>query len=407
MPFNIALSGLSAASSDLEVTANNIANTATTGFKGSRAEFAELYSAAGQDLSKSQIGSGVEVTNIAQQFNAGNIETTNNSLDFAISGSGFFVMHDGKGYSYTRAGAFQQDRNGYVVNSAGQNLQVFPPNGTGGFDTSTLNDLQVSTTQLSAQATNGITLNLNLPSTATAPTTTPFSPTDSSSYNQSAPFTVYDSLGNTHSATAYFVKNAATNTWDVNLYVDGQQAGTQQQVAFDTSGKITTPANGQLNFGSLALGNGSNPLTLSLDMSNTTQTGGTYALTSVNQDGYAPGSYSGLNVSADGIVSATYSNGQSRALGQVALASFANPQGLNQIDNTSWAATLTSGDAVLGSAGSGKMGTVQSGALESSNTSDLTGQLVNMIRAQRNYQANAKVISTDDQLTKTIINMTT
>lgn len=405
MPFNTALSGLKAASSDLAVTANNIANTNTTGFKGSRAEFAELYSNASDNLGASSVGSGVNLLDVAQQFTAGNIENTGNSLDFAISGDGFFVLKDGSGYSYTRAGAFQQDRNGNVVNPAGQNLQVFPPNGNGGFDTSTMTDLHLDTSQQPAQASSTIGMNLNLPANATAPTL-PFDPANSATYNHSSTFTVYDSLGATHSATAYFVKNATgTNSWTAKLYVDGAADGSQS-LSFDSSGKLVSPANGQLAFNSITPNAGANPLQLTLDMSGATQFGNTFSVTSINdQNGHSAGTLSGVNVSNSGVVSATYSNGQSRSLGQVAMASFANPQGLQQVDNTNWTSTFKSGNPVLGAPGTGKLGGIQSGALESSNTADLTQQLVNMIQAQRNYQANAKVLSTDDTLTKTLINM--
>ncbi|SFR87126.1 flagellar hook protein FlgE [Dyella sp. OK004] len=404
MAFNIALSGLKAASSDLEVTANNIANTSTTGFKGSRAEFAELYSVAGKNLSATQIGSGVRLTNVAQQFTAGNIENTNNSLDFAISGDGFFTLKDGKGLSYTRAGAFRQDANGYVVNSAGQNLQVFPPNASGGFDNSTLADLRLITSQNAAKATNNVQLALNLPSNATPPANA-FSPTDATSFNQSTPFTAYDSLGATHSGTVYFVRNAAANTWDAHLYIDGNDTGAVQQLSFNSSGALATPAGGKLTFPAITANPGSNPLQINLDVTKATQFGNNYAVTSINQDGYPTGTLSSIDVSSDGVVQAKYSNGQSQALGQLALANFANQQGMRQLDNTNWAASYDSGTAVMGTGGNGTFGNVQSGALEASNTSDLTAQLVNMIKAQRNYQANAQVISTDDKLTQTIINI--
>ncbi|MFC4764354.1 flagellar hook protein FlgE [Dyella koreensis] len=404
MAFNIALSGLKAASSDLEVTANNIANTSTTGFKGSRAEFAELYSVAGKNLSSTQIGSGVRLTNVAQQFTAGNIENTNNSLDFAISGDGFFTLKDGKGLSYTRAGAFRQDANGYVVNSAGQNLQVFPPNAAGGFDNSTLADLRLITSQNAAKATNNVQLALNLPSNATPPAKA-FSPTDATSFNQSTPFTAYDSLGATHNGTVYFVRNAAANTWDAHLYIDGTDTGAVQQLSFNSSGALATPAGGKLTFPAITANPGSNPLQINLDVTKATQFGNNYAVTSISQDGYPTGTLSSIDVSSDGIVQAKYSNGQSQALGQLALANFANQQGLRQLDNTNWAASFDSGTAVMGAGGNGTFGNVQSGALEASNTSDLTAQLVNMIKAQRNYQANAQVISTDDKLTQTIINI--
>lgn len=404
MAFNIALSGLNAAAADLEVTANNIANTGTTGFKGSRGEFAELYSAAGPNLSSAQIGSGVRLTNVAQQFTAGSVETTNNSLDFAISGDGFFTLRDSKGYSYTRAGAFRQDSNGFVTNANGQHLQVFPANVNGTFDTSTMRDLQMLTSQNAAKATGSVQMALNLPSDATAPVPA-FSPTDALSYNQSTPFTAYDSLGATHNGTVYFVKDAAANVWNAHLYVDGVSTGPSQQLTFNSSGGLVAPANGQLSFPAVSVSPGANPLQLTVNMSKATQFGNDYVASSIAQDGYPTGTLSSIDVSREGVVQAKYSNGQTTALGQLAMARFTNQQGLRQLDNTNWAASYDSGTPVMGAAGNGIFGSVQAGALEASNTADLTAQLVNMIKAQRNYQANAQVISTDDKLTQTIINI--
>ncbi|HUH54932.1 MAG TPA: flagellar hook protein FlgE [Rhodanobacter sp.] len=405
MAFNIALSGLNAASADLEVTANNIANTATTGFKGSRGQFAELFSASGPNLSATQTGSGVRLTNVAQQFTAGSIETTDNSLDFAISGDGFFTLKDGKGYSYTRAGAFQKDPNGFVTNAAGQRLQIFPANANGTFDNSTLTDLQLLTSQNAAKATGKVQMSLNLPSDATAPAAA-FDPTDATSFNQSTPFTVYDSLGATHSGTVYFVKDAAANVWNTHLYVDGVDTGATPQLTFSSSGALVTPANGQLAFPAVTVSPGSDPMQLNLDMAKATQFGNAYAASAINPDGYPTGILSSIDVSTEGVVQAKYSNGQTTSLGQLALAQFSNQQGLRQLDNTNWAASYDSGTPVMGAAGNGTYGVVQSGALEASNTSDLTAQLVNMIKAQRNYQANAQVIQADNKLTQTIINLT-
>ena len=405
MPFNIALSGLNAASSDLEVTANNIANTGTTGFKGSRTQFAELFHAAGPNLSATQIGSGVRLTNVAQQFTAGSVETTNNSLDFAISGDGFFTLHDGKGYSYTRAGAFQKDQNGFVTNAAGQRLQVFPSLSNGTFDISTLSDLQLITSQNAAKATSNVQMSLNLPSDAAAPATA-FDPlTDPTSYNQATPFTTYDSLGATHSGIVYFVKDAAANAWNANLYVDGVSTGASQPITFNSSGALVAPANGKLAFGAISVSPGADPMQLTLDLGKATQFGNTYAASAINPDGYPTGVLASIDVSREGIVQAKYSNGQSTALGQLAMAQFSNEQGLRQLDSTNWAASYDSGTPIMGAAGNGTFGAVQAGALEASNTADLTAQLVNMIKAQRNYQANAQVISTDNQLTQTIINI--
>jgi flagellar hook protein FlgE len=405
MAFNIALSGLNAASSDLEVTANNIANTGTTGFKGSRAEFAELFNAAGPNLSSSQTGSGVRLTNVAQQFTAGSVETTNNSLDFAISGEGFFTLHDGKGYSYTRAGAFQKDQGGYVTNANGQRLQVFPAITNSTFDTSTMTDLQLVTSQNAAKATASVQMSLNLPSDATAPATA-FDPlNDPLSYNQSTPFTAYDSLGATHNGTVYFVKDAAANVWNTYLYVDGVSTGASQQLTFSSSGALVAPATGKLAYPALSVSPGANPLQLTLDMSKATQFGNAYAASAINPDGFPTGILSSIDVSKEGIVQAKYSNGQTTSLGQLALAQFSNNQGLRQLNNTNWAASFDSGTPVMGAAGNGSFGGVQAGALEASNTADLTAQLVNMIQAQRNYHANAQVIATDDKLTQTIINI--
>ena len=404
MAFNIALSGLNAAASDLQVTANNIANTATTGYKGSRAEFAELFNASGPNLSATQIGSGVRLTNVAQQFTAGSVETTNNSLDFAISGDGFFTLHDAKGYSYTRAGAFRQDNNGFVTNASGQRLQVFPPTNNGTFDTSTLRDLQMVTSQNAAKATSQVQMSLNLPSNATVPVN-PFNPADALSYNQATPFTAYDSLGATHNGTVYYVKDPAANVWNAHLYIDGISTGASQSLTFNSSGALTAPVGGKLAFPAVSVSPGANPLQVTVDVSKATQFGNSYALSSISQDGYPTGTLASIGVSTEGVVQAKYSNGQSTALGQLALARFSNNQGLRQLDNTNWAASYDSGTALMGAAGNGTFGSVQAGALEASNTSDLTAQLVNMIKAQRNYQANAQVISTDDKLTQTIINI--
>lgn len=402
MPFDIALSGLNAASSDLAVTANNIANTNTVGFKGSRAEFADVFSSTGVNLSATAIGRGVRLTGVTQQFGNGDIENTQNTLDMAISGTGFFTVKGTNGIAYTRAGNFQQDKNGYVVTPSGSRLQVFPPNGSGGFDISTMKDLQLVTSQSQATATSNVQIAFNLPANATAPATTPFNAADPTSFNQATPFTVYDSQGGTHQATAYYIKTANPNEWQVNLIVDGQNAGSST-LTFNSSGALQTPANGQLNFSPVTVTPGANPITLTMDMSKATQFGSTFATGAVNQDGYPAGQLSNIDISPDGIVSAMFSNGQSVPLGQLAMANFANLQGLRQIGNTSWAESYESGQAIRGTAGGGQFGSIQSGALESSNTSDLTSQLVNMIKEQRNYQANAQVISTDAKMISTVI----
>ncbi|OOG49348.1 flagellar hook protein FlgE [Rhodanobacter sp. C06] len=402
MALNQALSGINAAQSDLNVIANNIANANTAGFKGSRAEFADIYAVTGINLSATAVGSGTRLTSVAQQFAQGDIQTTGNSLDLAISGNGFFVVNTGNGYAYTRAGAFHQDPAGNVVTQDNNALQVYPYSTTSNsFDTSTLTNLNLVTAQSSAKPTATAVVSSNLPADATVPPLA-FDPTNPATFNQSSTFTVYDSLGSSHQATAYYVKTG-TNTWNVDLYVDGNNAGTQP-LTFDSSGALTTPANGIVGFNPVTYGNGANPQTLSINFGKTTQYGTGYAAGTISQDGYTAGALSSIDIDSAGIVTANYSNGQSSKIGQLAMANFQNVQGLRQLGSASWMSSTDSGTAVMGTAASGQYGTIQSGALEESNTSDTTQQLVDMIQAQRNYQANAQVLSTDNTLASTLFN---
>ncbi|KAF1008916.1 MAG: Flagellar hook protein FlgE [Luteibacter sp.] len=407
MPFHIALSGITAASSDLEVTANNIANVNTVGFKGSRAEFSQVYSVAGENLSATAAGGGVRLTNIAQQFGAGNLTQTGNSYDFGISGAGFFTLRDGAGYSYSRAGNFHPDANGNVVNATGQHVQVYPPIAGGtGFDISSLTDLKITTGSAPAKPSANIGMTANLPANAKAPTGGAFDPTKANTYNNFSTFQAYDSLGATHQVNVYYVKNATTpNTWDVHMTMDGNAVGGTQQMTFSAGGAITAPAGGKLNFGAASPNPGAAPINLTLDMNKVTQFGDAFATTAVTNDGNPAGKFSKIDVAKDGTVSAVYSNGATIPLGQLAIATFSNNQGLRQLNDTNWVPSAESGQPIRGVANSGNVGVVQSGQLESSNTADLTAQLVNMIKAQRNYQANAQVISTSDKLTQTIINI--
>ncbi|MGC1549922.1 MAG: flagellar hook protein FlgE [Rhodanobacter sp.] len=405
MALNQALSGINAAQSDLNVIANNIANAGTTGFKGSRAQFADVFAVTGLNLNATAVGSGTRMTNVAQQFGQGDIESTGNALDLAISGNGFFTVNTGSGLAYTRNGSFQLDANNNVETSDGTNskLQIYPPNGQGGFNTSTLTNLQLTGAQSAANPTSTITVTANLNSTSTVPTTTPFNPNDPTSYNNATTLTVYDSQGGAHQATVYYAKTA-NNDWNANLYIDGNSAGSQP-LTFNTAGALTAPANGNLTFTPVQPTNGATfPASMTVNFTNTTQFGTAYAAGAINQNGYQAGSLSSVAINNNGIVTANYSNGQTAQLGQVAMANFANLQGLNQMGNTSWTASTDSGTAVMGTANSGQFGEIQSGSLESSNTSDTTGQLVDMIQAQRDYQANAQVLSTDNTLASTLFN---
>ena len=401
MPFALALSGINAANSDLNTTANNIANVDTIGFKESRAEFASLFAQTQQGVSKTAIGNGVATSEIAQQFSQGNINSTSNNLDLALSGNGFFIVSNNGALAYTRNGAFQVDSNGYLVSSSGERVQGYSPLSNGGFNTGGLSDLQLTTSEVAPKATTTADVTLNLPSNATVPTTTTFSPTDATSYNNTTSLTVYDSLGAAHTAQLYFIKGSTANTWNAQLYVDGNNVGSQA-LTYSSAGTLTSPANGQVNFGPYTPSTGASPMNMTFNFGNSTQYGDAFGVNAISQNGYTTGSLTGINISQTGVVQANFTNGQSKTLGQVALANFENPQGLAQTGNTQWQETFASGAAVHGAAGGSGFGTIQSGALEQSNV-NLTAQLVNMITASRDFQANSQVISTANQDTQAIL----
>lgn len=403
--FSIALSGLTAASSSLDVTANNVANANTVGFKNSRAEFADVYAAGAVNLNTSVTGEGVRLDSTAQQFTQGNISTTSSNLDLAISGDGFFTMKDASGVVYSRNGQFSEDKSGNVVNATGQALQIYPPTANGGFNTGALADLNLQTAQSAPLATTAGTVILNLPANSTPPVGA-FDPTNSATYNQSTSTTVYDSLGNSHAATFYFTATATPGTWNVNQTIDGTQvAATPPQLTFSNTGALTAPAGGIVAFNGYAPTDGAQPLSVKYNFATSTQYGGGFGVTAITQNGYSTGQLSTVSIDGTGVVSAVYTNGRSTQLGQLAMANFPNPQGLKQLGNTNWAETFTSGTVVSGTAGGAGFGTIQSGALESSNV-DLTTQLVNMITEQRAFQANAQVVTTSNQLSQTVINIT-
>ncbi|RLA21182.1 MAG: flagellar hook protein FlgE [Gammaproteobacteria bacterium] len=408
MSFRTALSGLNAAQIDLDVTGNNIANANTNGFKESRAEFADVYATTFQGVGSITPGSGVRVSDVAQQFTQGNVDFTNNNLDLSINGEGFFTLSDNGAQSYTRAGAFKVDREGNVVNHQGQRLQVFPATVAGTtttFNTGSLTDLQMNTSDATPQATSAATVNVNVNSSETAIAAT-IDPADPTTFHHSTSMVVYDSLGNTHTASMYFQKTAS-NSWDMALHLDGgATAVSTDTLTFNTSGVLTAPAGGTITYNIPAadLGTGAAALTFASDISTTTQFGSPFGVNNLVQDGFASGRLNGINISEEGIVFASFTNGQSQALGQVALAKFPNSQGLSKLGDTNWAESFDSGIASFGSAGSSNFGAIQSGSLEASNV-DVAEQLVNLIVAQRNFQANAKTITTEDTITQAIINI--
>ena len=406
MSFRISLSGMNAASADLNITSNNIANANTSGFKQSRAEFADVFAVSAYGLASNAVGAGARLQRVAQQFGQGNVDFTGKSLDMALSGQGFFTLSGNGAMSYSRAGNFGADREGYVVNPAGQRLQVFLPNADGnGFDTGRMGDLKLATGDSPPLATGEVEVGLNLPGNATAPTVTPFDANDPSTYNHTTSLTVYDSLGAPHSQSMYFVKTANPNEWQLHTQVDGNDVGATQTLQYSDTGVLTSPATGNVDLlPAYTPPGGAAPMTLKLQLGTSTQYGNAFGVSALVQDGHATGRLSTIEVSPEGVVNARYSNGESIALGQVALTNFANPQGLQPVGDNGWAETYASGEARRGAAGTSEFGLVQGGALEASNV-DLTEQLVNMITAQRNFQANAQMIQTQDQITQTVINL--
>ncbi len=416
MPFQVSLSGLDASSSALDVVANNIANSQTTGFKNSRVGFADVYATGSLNLSSLQTGEGVAIAGINQQFTQGNITQTGNNLDLAMSGQGFFTLHDASGYSYTRNGTFSVNNTGFVVNATNQRVQVYPALATGGFNTGALADLQLNTSQSAPNATSNAAVNLNLPANATAPVNTPFLPTDPASYNNTTSTAVYDSLGNQHTATFFFIATGTPNRWNVAMTIDGTLLNATaanptgvQPFNFSSTGTVTTPANSTFVIPAAGSGaaayqptTGANPMTLTINMSGSTQYGNQFGVNTITQDGFSTGQLTTIAVNGTGIVSAKYTNGRSLELGQLAISSFPDPQGLAPLGNSNWAETFASGAVIHGTAQSANLGTIKSGALESSNV-DLTKELVNMITAQRAFQANAQMITTDSQITQTIL----
>jgi len=502
MSFNIGLSGLRAASKDLNVTGNNIANAGTVGFKQSRAEFSDVYAASVMGTGKNPQGSGVLMSNISQQFNQGNINYTQNALDLAINGNGFFQVSNNGAVSYTRAGYFGTDREGFLVDNFGYKLQGFPVDGNGNLQNGVVGDLQIQTANQEPKATSQINTAFNLNSTLKSPVTwqsaydgvvesiaegsppasytdalidfyapnTPdvppsaeaneyatsvaalaaanatFDPADPTTYNSSTSLNIYDSQGNAHVMTQYFVKTGA-NSWDMKVLINGRNPVDPAQqppqpyvmgLTFNSSGALTgidkggsalfnvspdlkvtlNSATGNPPMGGWipAISDGGTPATWSpngalanpdgivLDFSKSSQYASAFAVNRVSQDGYTTGELAGLEIDDSGVIFARYTNGQSKVQGQIILANFANVQGLTPVGKTQWVQSFESGEPVIGTPMSGTLGALQAGALEDSNV-ELSDQLVNLIVAQRNYQANAKTIETESAITQTIINL--
>jgi flagellar hook protein FlgE len=418
MGFQQGLSGLNASSKSLEVIGNNIANANTYGAKSSRAEFADVYANA-IGGTRNAIGIGVSVAAVAQQFTQGNITGTDNPLDVAINGGGFFQVRDPSGaMTYSRNGQFKVDNAGFIVNNQGSHLMGFPADATGTIIPGTATALQMPTAGITPQVTTGIQMEMNLDSRAgvTLPTAgAPIDFADPSTYNNATSQTVYDVKGQEVALTYYFQKTG-TDTWNVYVAANGTPLATSggnpapsTTITFPTNGGTPTAPAGTVALDipsvSNAVGAVTVPITgVALDLSGATQYGAQFGVTDLQQDGYSAGQLIGAQIDANGVISARYSNGETRPAGQLELATFRNPQGLQPMGGNAWVVTAASGGPIVGTPGSGNLGVLQAGALEESNV-DLTAELVNMIVAQRSYQANAQTIKTQDQILQAIVNL--
>jgi flagellar hook protein FlgE len=408
MSFQQGLSGLSASSKTLEVIGNNVANANTVGFKQSQAVFSDVYAASLTGSGNSPIGIGTRLTEVVQQFTQGNVTASNNPLDVAINGGGFFRMSNDGAVSYSRNGQFQLDRSGFIVNAEGARLTGYVADSRGILSTGAPADINIRTSDLPPEVTETVDAMLNLDSRQDVPLTTPFAMDDPTTYNNATSVSVYDSLGNAHVLQTFYVKTGA-GTWDIYAAADESLingGATIGSLAFGTDGALTAASQAALPImANIPVTTGATPLlAVGLDYSGTTQFGASFAVNKLDQDGYTSGRLSGFGIAPDGTVMGRYTNGQSAVLGQVVLAAFANPNGLQPLGGNLWAETADSGSPMVGSPTSGNLGALQSNAVEDSNV-DLTAELVNMITAQRNYQANAQTIKTQDQVMQTLVNL--
>lgn len=404
MSFQTGLSGLNASSRSLDVIGNNIANANTTGMKASRAEFGDLVAASlgAGGGGAGQAGIGVSIAAIAQQFTQGNISTTGNSLDVSINGGGFFQLTQPDGSAaYTRDGAFKLDKDGFIKTNTGAFVMGFPTDKAGNPTSASIQKLVLPTTApIAAAATTAITAEFNLDARApVAASTVP--PTPRTTFGTT--LTLFDSQGAEVPLNLFFerVASTATDNWDVYDVASGGTALFQLQ--FDANGTLVSPATPPTL--TVATPSAVTPdITATLDISKVTQFGADFAVSDLTQNGFAPGELTGLSIGPSGVITTRFSNGQTQSAGQISLAEFRNVQGLTPLGGNAWAATFASGPPVQGAPGSGRFGALQSGALEESNV-DLTSELVNMMTAQRTYQANAQTIRTQDQIMATLVNL--
>ena len=427
MSFQQGVSGLTAAGRNLEVIGNNVANASTVGAKVSRAEFSDVFARAVGGGGANNIGIGVSLASVSQQFSQGSINSTDNPLDLAINGGGFFQLKDMNGsLQYTRNGQFKIDRDGYIANTQGSRLLGYPANEHGTLVPGQAQPLTLPTAGTKPSETELVNLELNLDARA-KPTADPARSAaidfnDATTYNNATSINVYDTKGQ-EVAVTYFFQKVGPDNWSVYAAANGQPVNADANGVAQPITTLQFPDNGgapinltdptmpldKVSFDvpptSNAQGVVTEPMTgMRVDLSKLTQYGAVFGVTNVDQNGFPPGQLSGIAIGPNGIVMATYSSGQSTSIGQVELSTFRNVQGLRPLGGNTWSASSESGDAVPGTPGSGNLGVLQAGAVEESNV-DLTSELVNMMVAQRIYQANAQTIKTQDSVMQTLVNL--
>ncbi len=421
MSFQQGLSGLNSSAKALDVISNNVANTSTVGFKSATAQFADVYAASlTGSVSRIQIGLGSTVNSVRQTFSQGNLSTTNNPLDLALSGNGFFIIERIDGTTaYTRNGQFDIDKDGFIVNALGE--KVMGNQATDGAVPSsggTPVPISIPPGGISPQATDTARVQANLDSRALSPAEqvppilTGFDQNNPDTFNSTTSLQVFDSQGNDHTLTLYFAREPAAtapNTWRVFASLDGATAtelsagGGAPALAFNASGVLPTalPA---FTFSPTLTNGAVSPFNIGINLNSFTQFGSAFSVSELNQNGFAPGEVAGLSIGRDGLIEGRYTNGQSQVLGQLVLATFRNPNGLTSLGGNLWAATSESGLPIPGKPGTGLNGLITSGSVEESNV-ELTQELVQLIIQQRNYQANAQSIQAQDQVLQTLVNL--
>ncbi|WP_353242439.1 flagellar hook protein FlgE [Providencia sp.] len=405
MSFSQAVSGLNAASAGLDSIGNNIANSATNGFKGATTSFADMFAGSG-------VGLGVNVAAVTQNFKDGPITRTDRPTDVAISGSGFFRVQDKNGDTYySRDGQFLRDKSGNLVNNQGMVVTGYPASvdekgnitiQSGGVP----EGLNIPTDMMDAKKSElaKLTINLNSEDKIKDKAFDVDKPDDSSTYNFSTTMTAYDSQGNTHEISVYFVKNA-DNQWTAYAKDAGDKSAKELgKLEFDGNGKLKDADKATFAFNYNGL-NGADNGVLNVDLSKTRQQKvSESSVSAIDVDGFPAGEYTSFKIEDNGLIVANYSNQQKRVVGQVALSAFANPNGLVSQGGNVWASSNASGNPMDGVPGVGQFGKLTSGALESSNV-DMSQELISMIVMQRNYQSNAQTIKTQDQMLQTLVNL--